>query len=274
MQQPVPLSANWNLDQIPWAGIHADRVRQREDVFYLVAAASFIEITSELYTDNLTQRFADDEVVTAWLHDHWQKEETRHGRVLRTYVEQVWPEFDWPQAYRAFVADYSQLCTMEQLEPTRGLELVARCVVETGTATFYQALAACADEPVLVGLALQIRAEEIDHYKHFFRYFRQYRQGEQTSRLQVMAALKRRALEARRGDAECALWHVYGVRQGLARANRADFKALSRRLLQQIQAYYPIEMAAKMLLRPLDLPAGVSHALQGPLSHATRWMLR
>jgi hypothetical protein len=90
----------------------------------------------------------------------------------------------------------------------------------------------------------------------------------------VLVALGRRVLEARRGDAECALWHAYCVRQPEAAADKAAFHALNARLGQQLARHYPVSMAVKMLLKPLDLPTGVSRVLQGPLVRVTRWALR
>jgi hypothetical protein len=88
-------------------------------------------------------------------------------------VQTVWPEFDWEAAYASFFSEYSRLCTVEELEDDRALELVARCVVETGTATYYQTLRDLTDEPVLAELTEHIRTDEVQHYKHFYRYFKE-----------------------------------------------------------------------------------------------------
>ncbi|WP_334158371.1 ferritin-like domain-containing protein [Oryzomicrobium sp.] len=262
----------WTLDNIPLQDVDLARVRDREDLFYLVAAASFIEIAAELYTANLVQTFADDAEVRGWLEAHWQVEEVRHGRALRAYVNHVWPDFDWPRAYAAFYADYSQHCTVEEFEPTHGLEMVARCVVETGTSTYYQALAAQTDEPVLAGIAARIRAEEIGHYKHFYRYFRKFSARQPTGRLAVLGALRRRLVEARQDDAECALRHVFAVRDGSA--DPARLHALRARLVRQMKQQYPVTMAARMLLKPLDLPSGVARVVEGPVARWTAWVLQ
>lgn len=274
MQEAAIVVPEWSLDEIPLAAVDRERARTAEDLFYLVTAASFIESGAELYTDNLACYYGEDAEVIAWLRDHWKVEEMRHGRALRAYVRHVWPEFDWDRAYTSFLADYSQQCTVDQFEPTRGLEMVARCVVETGTATFYQALASRAVEPVLAGIAARIRADEIGHYRHFYRYFRKYSRSEPPGRLHIMAALARRMLEARRGDGDCALRHAFIVRRPEAGGNAAEFKILSRRLSRQLRAHYPIRMAVKMLIKPLDLPASLARALQGPVAQALAWVLR
>src|SRR5690606_17141516 len=143
----------------------------------------------------------------------------------------------------------------------------------TGTATFYHALSEQADEPVLAGIAERISAEEVGHYKHFYRYFRQYRDTERPGRMRVFGAVRRRVLEARNSDAECPLRHAYRSRHG-ARASKADFKALCNRLGKQLRRHYPVSMAAKMALKPLDLPPGLSRAIQGPVARASIWLMR
>ncbi|SMF31467.1 ferritin-like domain-containing protein [Pseudogulbenkiania subflava] len=275
MQKSANTAAAWGLDRIPLESIELQRVHGREDLFYLATAASFIESGSDLYTRNLIHYCAGETELVDWLQNHWEKEEMQHGRALHAYARHVWPEFDWERAYAAFFEDYSHQCTLDEFEPTPGLEMVARCVIETGTATFYQALAEQAvEEPVLAGLTSRIRADEIGHYKHFYRYFRQYRAGQPPGRLRVLAAVGRRVLEARRGDAECALWHAFTVRQPDAAANKTAFHTLNARLGQQLKHHYPVTMAVKMLLKLLDLPTGLSRVVQGPLVRATRWALR
>jgi rubrerythrin len=136
-----------------------------------VASASFIEITSDLYTYNLIEYFRDDSEIVEWLENVWQKEELQHGDALRRYVRTAWPDFDWDAAYRDFLAAYTPLCTVDQLARTRALEMAARCVVETGTAAFYRMLSEQSREPVLKQLAARISADEVRHYKHFYSLF-------------------------------------------------------------------------------------------------------
>lgn len=263
----------WGLDQIPYDAIDMARLVGRDDLLYMVAGASFVEIASDLYTTNLIRYFEGDDPVVEWLDQHWQHEEVRHGHALKGYVQHAWPEFDWDSAYASFFAEYSKMCTVDEFESTRCLEMVARCVVETGTATLYHALSEQAGEPVLAGIAARISAEEVGHYKHFYRYFRQYREIERPGRMRVLGALRRRVMEARNSDAECALWHAYITRHG-AQANKADFKTLCRRLGKELRKHYPVSMAAKMTLKPLDLPARMSSVIQGPLARASVWLMR
>ncbi|MBI3433099.1 MAG: ferritin-like domain-containing protein [Hydrogenophilales bacterium] len=274
MREETNALSNWSLDNIPLDSIDHALVENREDLFYLVVAASFVEIASDLYTDNLAKYFEGDHEVVDWLVNRWQVEEIRHGRSLRAYARHAWPDFDWESAYSGFFAEYSHLCTLDQFEPTRGLEMVARCVVETGTATLYQTLAQQTEEPVLAGIATRIRADEINHYKHFYRYFRKYNAINPAGRLRIFSAIRRRLFEARQDDAVCALWHAYLIRNPAANAGKPQFRALCTQLGRQVRQHYPITMAARMLLKPLSLPAGLARTVEGPVAKLTALVLR
>jgi len=268
----LPKLPDWGLDNIPYGQIEHDKIRGQDDFLYLVAGASFVEIASDLYTRNLVDYFSGDTLAVQWLGERWQHEEVRHGHALRDYVRHVWPEFDWQAAYDDFFEEYARLCTVDEFEPTRGLEMVARCVVETGTATFYTALAELSPEPVLCRIAACIRSDEVGHYKYFYKFFRQYNERERVGRWRILGAIKRRVLEARHSDADIALWHVYAHHH--PQPQRAQFQQLCRSLGALIKRHYPVHMAAKMVLKPLALPASLNQFVQGPLARAAGWMLR
>jgi hypothetical protein len=256
----------WSLDDIAWDRIERDRIRDDDALFLLLASASFIESGSDTYTGNLVEHFADDAEVGTWLRTHWEPEELQHGRALRTYVQLVWPEFDWAPAYAAFFADYARLCTMEELEPTHGQEMAARCIVEMGTTTYYQALHEAASEPVLRDLAWRIRCDEVRHYKHFHAFFQACQRRERLGRGPVLAALVRRAIELRSEDAKIALRHVTAWHwRGRRGAVPADAE-LARQAYRVVSRHLPMELAVKMAIKPLCLSPGVQRWVARPLA--------
>ena len=273
MHASIHSARPWTLDNVPYNEVDASLVCGKQHLFYLVAAASFIEIAADLYTDNLIQYFEGDNEVVDWLTCKWKPEEVRHGYVLRDYVRHVWPEFDWQAGYDGFFDEYSRMCTVDEFEPSRGLEMVARCVVETGTSTFYHAMGRLTDEPVLAGIVARIRADEVGHYKYFYRFFRQYSATESPGRIRILAALKRRMLEARQDDAECALRHAYATRQRQGDPGYESFKQLMAVLSTQVKRHYPVDMAARMLIKPLDLPAPLARLLRGPVASVAKRIL-
>jgi len=90
---------------------------------------------------------------------------------LRGYIGAVWPDFDWPKAYEAFLTEYARVASPDAFEATTQLELAARCMIETGTTSLYQTLLGYAQEPVLRQVLKHIRDDEVDHYKYFLRFF-------------------------------------------------------------------------------------------------------
>jgi hypothetical protein len=248
-------------------------LRDPEDtMFCLVAGASFVEITSPLYTDNLITFFADDAEVVQWLRARWLDDELRHGELLRDYVQRRWPAFDWETSYKSFLADYGALCTVEKLAPSRALEMVARCVIETGTATFYRMLSAAAQDPELKALAARISADEVHHYKNFYRFFRRYRAIEKPGRAEILCMLWHRLRAVRDEDSLCALKAVHLGRGGAPMSDSA-YTALGEALLFDLRRHFPCDMAAKMYIKPLDLPPLLGRAAAGTLGSAVRLML-
>jgi hypothetical protein len=259
----------WSLTDIDLSAVEPERVRDDDAMFLLVCSASFVESGSETYTGNLLERFRHDDEVAGWLRDHWEPEELQHGRALRAYVRHVWPEFDWDAAYAEFFAEYAGLCTMEDLEPTCARELAARCIVEMGTTTYYQALNAITTEPVLRDLTWRIRSDEVRHYKHFHAFFQQYQRRERLGRGVVLAALVRRALDLRREDTSVALRHAVAW-QRRSRPSRGASPASSARLVQQayrrVSDHLPIELAVRMAIKPLRLSPGLERFVMRPLA--------
>lgn len=259
---------HWTLGQIDFDAIEVDRIAHRDDLFILVCSASLIESGSDTYAGNLAERFADDGEVADWLTRHWEAEELQHGRALRAYVEHVWPDFDWAGAFASFFAEYGELCVADELEPTRGQELAARCVVEMGTTTYYQALGSLCDEPVLRDLVARIRDDEVSHYKRFYHDFRRYRDLDALSRRQVLAAVWRRVAELRDSDAEIALRHVAARRWPDGSGAEATARARDA-----LRGAYPTELAVRMALKPLGLAPWAQRWAVPPIAAAVRRLM-
>lgn len=265
-----PTALPWTLAGLDLGRIDFARIRHNEDLFFLLCSASFVESGSDLYTQNLVDHFAGDAELQTWLSQHWKHEELQHGRALTAYVRAVWPEFDWDAAYAAFWQEYGAACTADQLEPCRGLELAARCVVETGTASLYRALHEITDEPVLKQLTGHIKNDEVGHYKHFYQHYRLYRERGEFGRYKVFRAILRRVREIKSEDSDIALRHVFNQCYPQFRGNEVEFRRVSDRAQGLLRRHIPVEMTVKMLLKPLDLPPGLQKALARPLARITK----
>jgi hypothetical protein len=243
----------WSIEDIPYATLDRDSVSNDSYLLYTVACASFVEITSDLYTRNLIEYYRGNSEVVAWLNRQWEPEEMQHGHALRRYVETAWPEFDWEKAYDVFYEDYQKYCKVELLGPTPALEMAARCVVETGTATFYRMISETAAEPTLRMLAANISRDEVGHYKHFYGFFRDYRRQEGTSRADVARTLWRRIREVDDEDMFSAVKGVHAVLHPDQPLDVKGYEAYRRYREHFMRAHFPFKMGARMVLKPLEL---------------------
>jgi rubrerythrin len=244
----------WRVADIDFARADA-RHRSDTTLFYLLAGSSFIESGSELYTRNLLTYYRDDAQIADWLDNVWEAEELQHGAALRAYVQAVWPEFDWHEAYRRFMADYSQTASPEAFEATPHLELAARCMIETGTTSLYGMLHEYAQEPVLRQVLAHIRDDEVNHYKHFLHFFRAGQAREGRRPLKVAWAIGRRVRESRNDDARIAFRHAFEVRNPGRRCQPEDFDQWQAQWQAIARRSFPFRLAADMLIAPLSLPA-------------------
>jgi hypothetical protein len=265
-------TANWRIEDIPFDALAPAALRDNADLFYLLTAASFVEITSDLYTQNLVEYFAHDPPVAEWLRGTWEPQEVQHGVALRRYIAGVWPEFDWRDAYARFYAEYSRHCRVELLAPTHTLELVARCVVETGTASLYTMIQALSPEPVLRVLARRIRDDEIHHYRYFYHAFLRYRTCEPAGRRDVARVLFRRLRLIDNEDAYLSFKHAYLARHPRETDTRRMYKSFQKRWVQLARRHYPYEMAAKMFLKPLALNPRLRRATVPLLAAGARYL--
>ncbi|MET3108537.1 hypothetical protein AAKU67_003250 [Oxalobacteraceae bacterium GrIS 2.11] len=256
---------SWCLDDIPFDSIEPSTVHNDEFLFLTLASASFVEILADLYSDNLISHFGGNAEVTGWLAARWQKEEVQHGQALKTYIQLVWPEFDWETAHRAFVDEYRLLCTAEQLESHPGLELIARCVVETGTSTFYRALRSYVQEPVLRQILNHISSDETAHYNHFRRFFQRLNASQPHGLAAVVKTIWRRLYEIRSEDSYIAFKHASIGLHPERPFRAADWIRYSKEVRNLARVHYPYRMAVSMLLKPVPLFKPLKQALQWPL---------
>lgn len=254
---PVTHHPTWSVNDLPWDELRSDLIASDETMFFLVASASFVEILADLYTQNLAEHYTGDPEVVDWLTEHWQAEELQHGHVLKRYVQTVWPDFDWDQAYQGFLAEYAPLCNAEQLEGTRAQEMVARCIVETGTSSYYTMLRDYCTEPLLKRIANHIRNDEVGHYKYFYRYYRQYAAHERVGRRAVLRALWARIREIDSEDGLIAYKHAFMVRYPDTPFAPERYEQFRHTLNSITRTHFPYPMAVRMVLKPLDLPTPI-----------------
>jgi hypothetical protein len=139
-------------------------------------------------------------------------------------------------------------------------------VVETGTATYYRTIHLYTSEPVLRAITGHIKSDEVRHYSYFLRAFERLHRAQPVARWAILRALVRRVREASDDDALIAYRHAFAVRYPQRRFEPADYDRFRADVKRIMRRCYPTEMAVKMLLKPLHLPAGLQRLLIPVLS--------
>ena len=163
---------NWTLDDIAWSGF--DRSKVDPDLLKLVKAAALVEHNGYDYAIYLNNVFGDDPEFRAAV-DAWAREEVQHGEALGRWAMMADPAWDFAAAFKKFTDGYKlPLDATTSIRGSRAGELMARCIVETGTSSYYAALNEATDEPVLKQICRNIAADELRHYKLFYTYLQRY----------------------------------------------------------------------------------------------------
>jgi hypothetical protein len=161
------------MEDIPWSRIEHDKIEP--GMLKLAKAAALVEYNGADYAAYLTAVFADDELFKAAA-GQWANEEVQHGEALARYAQLADPDYDFETASRRFSAKIKlPENPAASVRGSRCGELVARCVVEVGTSSYYAALAEASREPVFRQLCTNIAKDEIRHFSLFHRHMKRYR---------------------------------------------------------------------------------------------------
>ena len=101
--------------------------------------------------------------------DRWSLEEVQHGMALGRWAQMADPAWDFEAAFARFRSGYRlPLDATHSVRGSQAGEMMARCIVETGTSSYYSALQDATSEPVLKQICGQIASDEFRHYKLFY----------------------------------------------------------------------------------------------------------
>lgn len=190
----------WTIDDVPWHRF--DRSLVDPDLCAVIKAAALVERNAADYVSYLHGVFADDAAFATAV-DRWGEEETKHGDTLGRWASMADPDFDFMDSYGRFRAGYRiPVDAAASVRGSRSGELVARCVVESGTSSFYSALRDASREPVLKDICHRIAGEEFRHYKLFYDTLRCYRAVERQGAAGRLRVVAQRLFET--GDDELA----------------------------------------------------------------------
>jgi hypothetical protein len=163
-------SQGWTLEDIPWDRF--DMARVEPQLLRAVKAAALVELNAPDYVSYLKRVFRDGGPKTLQAIEQWGCEESQHGRALGRWAEMADPSFKLHEAFARFRNGYKPAHFASKEETSvrgskRG-EMIARCVVESGTSSYYSAIRDATDEPLLKEIAGRIAADEFRHYRLFF----------------------------------------------------------------------------------------------------------
>ncbi len=163
---------HWRIEDLPWNRFDPSKVDPA--IVPLIKAAAMVERNGMDYARYLNSVFADDPDFRAAA-DAWAVEEVQHGDALGRWASLADPAWDYDAAFARYRAGYHiKVDADASLRGSRTGELIARCMVETATSSYYTALAEAAAEPVLQAICRQIAADELRHYKLFYDHMRRY----------------------------------------------------------------------------------------------------
>ncbi len=159
----------WTMDDVHWSLFDPQEVDQT--LLCAIKAAALVEYNAPDYVTYLKRVFAgSQETMTAL--EQWGREESQHGRALGRWAEMADPTFKLEEAFVRFRKGYTPAHfeggAEASVRGSRRGEMVARCVVESGTSSYYTAIRDATEEPVLKEIAGRVAADEYRHYKMFY----------------------------------------------------------------------------------------------------------
>ena len=179
---------HWRIEEIDWSRFDGSKVDP--DIVPLVKAAAMVERNGTDYAAYLGGVFNDDPDFRQAA-DNWAVEEVQHGDALGRWAMLADPSWDYPAAFARYRAGFKiDVNADASIRGSRTGELIARCMVETGTSSYYSALGEATEEPVLKLICKQIAADEFRHFKLFYDHMRRYLARENLSflrRLRIAA---------------------------------------------------------------------------------------
>ncbi|HEU4549851.1 MAG TPA: ferritin-like domain-containing protein [Rhizomicrobium sp.] len=160
----------WSLDDVHWHLFDPGKVEPR--MLAAVKAAALVEYNAPDYVSYLKRVFAGSGQKTLDAIEQWGREESQHGKSLGRWAEMADPGFRMEEAFARFRKGYTPPHFAgddgRSVRGSRRGEMIARCVVESGTSSYYSAIRDATDEPLLKEIAGRIAADEYRHYKLFY----------------------------------------------------------------------------------------------------------
>jgi hypothetical protein len=248
--------AGWTLNHIQWSRFEASKI----DPVMLAAvkAASLVEYNAPDYVQYLSRVYRDAPEHIVRDIERWGGEEVQHGLALGRWAELADPTFDFQAAFARFRSLYRAPHFDRAEASVRGSrrgEMIARCVVESGTSSLYSAIRDATDEPVLKEIAGRIAGDEFRHYRLFYDIFRADEEPDLPRWKKLWIALSRVG-ESSDDELPCAFYCANVPECDGARRpyRRRIYARLYRNTIMSFYRRQHIEKLVKMVV----MPAGIN----------------
>jgi len=163
---------HWQIEDIAWDRFEPSQIDP--ELIPLVKAAAMVERNGVEYAIYLARVFHDDPDFQQAT-DNWAIEEVQHGDALGRWAMLADPSWDFQTAFQRYRDGYKlPLDVDSSVRGSRTGELIARCMVEIGTSSYYTAMSESATEPVLQQVCHLIAADEYRHFKLFYDHMKRY----------------------------------------------------------------------------------------------------
>jgi rubrerythrin len=230
---------HWTLNDLPWDRI--DRSKVDDDLLKVIKAAALVEYNAGDYAAYLASVFADDPEFQD-LARAWAVEEVQHGAALGRWAEMLDPGFSLERSFAKFTQGYKiDVNARESVRGSRSGELIARCMVETGTSSYYTAIADATTEPVLKAICRHIAADELRHYKMFYSHLRRYLDREALSRLSRLRIAFTRIRESEDDELAYAYYAANGGDEPY------DRRTVSRAYFRRAYSFYRVHHVERVM---------------------------
>jgi len=241
---------HWRIADVAWDQF--DSALVDPDIVPLVKAAAMVERNGLDYAVYLGRIFRDDPDFRGAA-ENWAVEEVQHGDALGKWAMLADPGWDFEAAFARYRAGYKlPLDADASIRGSRTGELIARCMVETGTSSYYTALADAAKEPVLQQVCRLIAADEYRHFKLFYDHMRRYLVRENLSILTRLRIAAGRITESEDDELAYA-FHCGNEPESLTYAHDRCIAAYMGRAMGFYRLRH-IERSMGMVLKSVGLP--------------------
>jgi rubrerythrin len=240
---------HWRIDEVPWDRFQPSRIAP--DAIQIVKAAAMVERNGIDYAIYLKNVFHDDPAFKQAA-DNWAVEEVQHGMALGRWAMLADPGWDFEAAFTRYRDGFKlPLDRDTSVRGSRTGELIARCMVETGTSSYYSALADATEEPVLQHVCRLIAADEYRHFKLFYDHMRRYLGRENLSFFQRLKIAAGRITESEDDELAYA-YHCGNEPLGLPYAHDRCIAAYMVRAMG-VYRFRHIERSMGMVLKSVGL---------------------